>query len=332
MSSLMLGGASESASSASDVDQTDANFTSTQMQEPEAKFNFRQRNKQAQPKKEEESVKEYKKIPSLESRLRIPLSYSERFFLSIGTFDDSVLDGLQRCHHWILDSISLQFRAIVTDEGIFFLNILLIWLVGAPESGAAVSTIMGLGECVNALLKWWVQRARPFWVRRKMRNPAGGFEADFSFPSSHAQTIATIATCIILEFRPPVWVNWLLFALTLGSGLARIYLAVHYASDVIAGWSIGFVWSMFLHKLDILGWFAELEVSSRLSLMVIVPTVFYTSLWIVRYIHGRPSQKQVQQWEETAWANSPAAHRAGKRIYTHDFVSIQSTRTLQTRL
>jgi undecaprenyl-diphosphatase len=45
--------------------------------------------------------------------------------------------------------------------------------------------------------------------------------------------------------RVTVWTISLL--LTLGIGLSRVYLGVHYPSDVLAGWLTGAMWVTFLH-------------------------------------------------------------------------------------
>jgi undecaprenyl-diphosphatase len=41
-----------------------------------------------------------------------------------------------------------------------------------------------------------------------------------------------------------VW--WLGGALVAGVGLSRVYLQVHYATDVIAGWALGAAWVLLL--------------------------------------------------------------------------------------
>ncbi len=71
----------------------------------------------------------------------------------------------------------------------------------------------------------------------------------FSFPSGHALMSVTFYGLIILivwqNIRLP-WLKWLLsislFLLILVIGLSRVYLRVHYASDVLAGFCVGLVW------------------------------------------------------------------------------------------
>jgi membrane-associated phospholipid phosphatase len=59
-----------------------------------------------------------------------------------------------------------------------------------------------------------------------------------SFPSSHAANIGGVALLLALRYR-----KWAIPAalLALGVGYSRVYLGVHYPSDVLAGWTLGAV-------------------------------------------------------------------------------------------
>ncbi|MEP7232666.1 MAG: phosphatase PAP2 family protein [Ginsengibacter sp.] len=71
----------------------------------------------------------------------------------------------------------------------------------------------------------------------------------FSFPSGHALMSVTfygLLIFIIWGTAVQVWLKWLISAmlvlLILTIGLSRVYLRVHYASDVLAGFCVGIVW------------------------------------------------------------------------------------------
>jgi undecaprenyl-diphosphatase len=70
-----------------------------------------------------------------------------------------------------------------------------------------------------------------------------------SFPSGHAMisfTFYGLLIYIVWQTALKKWIKWLLTILLLllifTIGLSRIYLRVHYASDVIAGFCIGLIW------------------------------------------------------------------------------------------
>ncbi len=94
---------------------------------------------------------------------------------------------------------------------------------------------------LNALLKIEFHRARP--------SVASEFVTDssFSFPSGHAMesiVIYGVLAFLLVERSPArrrvVRLAWL--ALCAAIGFSRLYLGVHYISDVLAGFSAGFVW------------------------------------------------------------------------------------------
>ena len=76
-------------------------------------------------------------------------------------------------------------------------------------------------------------------------------ETSYSFPSGHAMGSATLATALILltwrgRWHWPVLVLLPIFAITVG--IARIYLGVHYPSDILAGFAVAVAWVMGMHS------------------------------------------------------------------------------------
>jgi len=76
-------------------------------------------------------------------------------------------------------------------------------------------------------------------------------EKGFSFPSGHAAGTAAVALLsawmltryLITWWTPQVVVWTVAIGFTGVVGLSRIYLGVHYASDVVAGWLLGTAWA-----------------------------------------------------------------------------------------
>jgi membrane-associated phospholipid phosphatase len=70
-------------------------------------------------------------------------------------------------------------------------------------------------------------------------------ETTYSFPSGHAMASTTLGMALIIlcwptRWRWPITVASLLFVLLVGA--SRVYLGVHYPSDILAGWSASIAW------------------------------------------------------------------------------------------
>lgn len=122
-----------------------------------------------------------------------------------------------------------------------------IWLALEGERRLAIVLVVAVlgGLLTSSLLKLQFERPRPQLV------PHGSYVYSHSFPSGHAMmSAATYLTLAVMiassRGRKSVRVFVLLFALllTVLVGLSRVYLGVHWPTDVLAGWIGGAVWAL----------------------------------------------------------------------------------------
>jgi len=104
---------------------------------------------------------------------------------------------------------------------------------GHRRRWARATACVGAAYCVSTSIKLAVGRRRPAVedLPHLMATPTG-----LSFPSSHATSSFAAARAFGRLLPSP-----LLYAAALGMGFSRLYLGVHYPSDVAAGAALGLV-------------------------------------------------------------------------------------------
>ena len=117
-----------------------------------------------------------------------------------------------------------------------FVFALVYWCFDA-RFGLRLFLILILGGAVNAILKMGLTMPRPYWMDDRIQ--AVYTHASFGMPSGHAQTAA--ATLGLVGHRlKRKWVWALMAGLIFLIGFSRIPLGVHYPSQVLVGWAVGF--------------------------------------------------------------------------------------------
>lgn len=123
--------------------------------------------------------------------------------------------------------------------GLTLLGVIL--LLHRKQRRSAIILALGVvGSAVmNLILKAIFQRDRPeLWERLVTENSA-------SFPSGHAMASASLAVCVIVILWPTKWRYWALISgmiYMLVIAFTRLYLGVHYPSDILAGWLMAAAW------------------------------------------------------------------------------------------
>jgi undecaprenyl-diphosphatase len=120
-----------------------------------------------------------------------------------------------------------------------------LFLDRKPHSARLVLLAILGGLLLASGLKGLFERPRPDLVPHGVRVETSGF------PSSHAMmsAVAYLTLGALLarrrRDRPTRWYALgLALLLTLAVGLSRLYLGVHWPSDVLAGWAIGVAWAV----------------------------------------------------------------------------------------
>jgi undecaprenyl-diphosphatase len=162
------------------------------------------------------------------------------------------LDG--DAHQWFLDQRTAaldHFFRTATNMGAaavllpvaIVLVVVLAWRRRPDLAIGAATAIIGSWVTVNLLLKPLVDRGRPPFADQLV-HPGGG-----SFPSGHAAnaaavwfTFAWVVACLTPSraAKVAVWTGAVVIVAVVG--VSRLYLGVHWPTDVVAGWCIGAAW------------------------------------------------------------------------------------------
>ncbi|WP_160042447.1 phosphatase PAP2 family protein [Paenibacillus sp. USDA918EY] len=161
-----------------------------------------------------------------------------RLFMRCALFDKRLFQYINgRLHNRFLD-FWLYYLTHLGGATFAISSSVLIWFLGSPswsKSGAQAAVSLAISHIPVAAAKKLYPRLRPHLAlpgTRTFRNPL----KDHSFPSGHTTAAFSVAIPLILGHAE--WV-YLLLPLSLLVGLSRIYIGLHYPSDVLAGAVIG---------------------------------------------------------------------------------------------
>ncbi|WP_370562606.1 phosphatase PAP2 family protein [Luteimonas salinilitoris] len=157
-------------------------------------------------------------------------------------FDEPLLQFAHALGREGFDRVFLFFSAIGYDRGVVPFDIALVVVLLALRryrEGVFAAIALGGSALLNIAVKQVFARERPaLWESIAP-------EATYSFPSGHAMGSMSLALVLVLLAWPTRWRWPALAAMAVFVpmvGLSRVYLGVHYPSDILAGWAAASIW------------------------------------------------------------------------------------------
>jgi membrane-associated phospholipid phosphatase len=179
------------------------------------------------------------------------------------------LQGLGTCL-----KIPMQIFSFLGTQNTYIL--LLSWIYWCVDShlGIRIGITLLLSNGLNTTFKWVFHAPRPYWINPNIK--ALAIESSFGIPSGHAMVSTSVWG------RVAIWVNkfWfsvVIMVLLFFIGFSRLYLGVHFLSDVVAGWLFGISLLILLSYVEkpISIWFRKQKMST------IVLFAFLSSISII---------------------------------------------------
>jgi undecaprenyl-diphosphatase len=161
-------------------------------------------------------------------------------------FDDKLIEILNdKIKNDFLDKFMLRFTSL--GGGIFTILFTLSLILFGNEKirfiGIQIAVTLIISQGIAYSLKAILSRERPYNILKNL-NTFGITLKDYSFPSGHSSASFSIATTLALNMPK---LSLLIFAVALIIGISRIYLGVHYPTDVAAGIILGIISAIVVH-------------------------------------------------------------------------------------
>lgn len=145
----------------------------------------------------------------------------------------------------LANPVTDKLMPFITDVKNWYITYVLLWFIvlfkgGKYRVGLAIGMILLVvisDQISSTLLKHLFERPRPCKVLENVHLLVGCTDS-YSFPSSHAVNNFAAAMFFTFFYRH---LKWILFSVASLMALSRIFVGVHYPSDVVGGALIGLV-------------------------------------------------------------------------------------------
>jgi len=207
---------------------------------------------------------------------------------------------MQNIGDW-LTPIMKFFTWLGYPQAYMILIVCVYWSVDR-KLGLRMAIFLPVVSSLNSILKQAFHAPRPFWFDQRIE--AIYLSNGFGMPSGHAQA-ATVWLYISSYLKNRLF--WILaIVVTLMIGLSRVYLGVHFTSQVVSGWFIGIALAiLFIHfESRFLHWLLHRTLRSQLLFVSGISILFLLLAWIFVYL--------LRSWEvPVEWITNASDDLAG---------------------
>lgn len=159
-------------------------------------------------------------------------------------WDETILRAIHARATPQLDAFAVRFTKLGVYWGVFplatVISIALLYWRRWRSLAYLLTTLLGSAS-INRTVKELLHRVRPsLWG-------SDAPEFDYAFPSGHAMSSMSLVAALVILTWGTRWCWFVLLSgslFVLGIGWTRLYLGVHFPSDVLAGFMVSLAWAI----------------------------------------------------------------------------------------
>lgn len=159
--------------------------------------------------------------------------------LSLQEMELNFLHTLRNASNQFLDFL-FECITFLGEQYVYIIIVILVYFAIDKKKAENIVYAIFTSALLNGILKLFVHRTRPF--SPELENPVTPAREEtatgYSFPSGHTQNSAVTYTSVTLQFKK----RWMYIAapiLIIAIGFSRLWLGVHYPTDVLVGLILG---------------------------------------------------------------------------------------------
>jgi undecaprenyl-diphosphatase len=166
-------------------------------------------------------------------------------------FDETAIRYVQRWHgpeHRWLEEIGRDLTALGGVSVLLIVTLAVAGYLLMEKRFAAMWLVLIAtigGQVLSSVLKWSVARERPAIIEHLSHVYTASFPSGHSMMSAVVYlTLGALLSQISKDRRVKLYFLLVAMMLTFLVGLSRVYMGVHWPTDVLAGWTAGLVWAI----------------------------------------------------------------------------------------